>query len=314
MRRSTPDLRAALELAAERIVAYHVKQKPEDSDYDRRGRRRGSARGGARSMRRGSTSPAAARPIPVSVLMNAIPAKVAGVERLVMVTPDARRRGQPAGARRRAHRRRRRDLADRRRAGGRGARLRHRPDRAGRCRMRPRQRLGRRGQAAAFGVVGIDMVAGPSEIVVVADGRNDPQWIAADLLSQAEHDPSSQSILFTDDAAFARAVADGGRSARSASCRPPRSRAQSWDANGAIIVTADLVEAMPLVDRLAPEHLELALRRCRSAVRPGQPCRVGVPRPPHARSGRRLRRRARTTSCPPAAARASRRGCRCSIS
>jgi histidinol dehydrogenase len=109
-----------------------------------------------------------------------------------------------------------------------------------------------------YGVVGIDMVAGPSEIVVVADGANDPAWIAADLLSQAEHDPTSQSILFTDDAAFADAVATAverqlgtlstGRTART-----------SWTDNGAIVLVATLADAMPLVNRLAPEHLELAV-------------------------------------------------------
>jgi len=92
---------------------------------------------------------------------------------------------------------------------------------------------------------------------VVADGKNRADWIAADLLSQSEHDPTSQSILFTDDAAFARAVADEvdlqiGTLATSKVARA------AWDANGAIIVTASLEEALPLVDRLAPEHLELA--------------------------------------------------------
>ena len=101
------------------------------------------------------------------------------------------------------------------------------------------------------------MVAGPSEIVVVADRHNDPEWIAADLLSQAEHDPTSQSILLTDDADFARAVADAVDLQIGTLATANVARA-SWDANGAIIVTADLMEAMPLVDRLAPEHLELA--------------------------------------------------------
>jgi histidinol dehydrogenase len=109
-----------------------------------------------------------------------------------------------------------------------------------------------------YGVVGIDMVAGPSEIVVVADGANDPAWIAADLLSQAEHDPTSQSILFTDDAGFADAVAAAvetqlGRLQTEATART------SWGANGAIIVVERLDDALPLVDRLAPEHLQLAI-------------------------------------------------------
>jgi histidinol dehydrogenase len=109
-----------------------------------------------------------------------------------------------------------------------------------------------------YGVVGIDMVAGPSEIVVVADAKNDPEWIAADLLSQSEHDPTSQSILFTDDAAFARAVTEAVELQIGTLATAQVARA-AWDANGAIIVAATLDEAIPLVNRLAPEHLELAV-------------------------------------------------------
>jgi len=109
-----------------------------------------------------------------------------------------------------------------------------------------------------YGVVGIDMVAGPSEIVVVADGQNDPEWIAADLLSQAEHDPTSQSILFTDDAGFAEQVAKAVDRQIAELATGQVARA-SWDANGAIVIVPTLADAMPLVDRLAPEHLELAV-------------------------------------------------------
>ena len=112
--------------------------------------------------------------------------------------------------------------------------------------------------APVYGVVGIDMVAGPSEIVVVADGQNNPDWIAADLLSQAEHDPTSQSILFTDDAAFADAVAASVENWLNKLATGERARI-SWQANGAIILVPDLPSAMTLVDRLAPEHLELAV-------------------------------------------------------
>jgi histidinol dehydrogenase len=109
-----------------------------------------------------------------------------------------------------------------------------------------------------FGTVGIDMIAGPSEILVVADGANDPAWIAADLLSQAEHDTSAQSILITDDAAFADAVliaADGHLQTL------PRAEIarESWETHGAVIVVETLQDAVPLVDILAPEHLELAV-------------------------------------------------------
>jgi histidinol dehydrogenase len=109
-----------------------------------------------------------------------------------------------------------------------------------------------------FGVVGIDMVAGPSEIVVVADGENNPDWIAADLLSQAEHDPTSQSILFTDDAIFADAV-EASVEAKLRLLATGATARTSWHDNGAIIIVRDFAEAIPLVDRLAPEHLELAV-------------------------------------------------------
>jgi histidinol dehydrogenase len=109
-----------------------------------------------------------------------------------------------------------------------------------------------------YGVVGIDMVAGPSEIVVVADARNDPEWIAADLLSQAEHDTVTQSILFTDDHDFAHAVADAVERQIATLATGGVARA-AWDANGAIVLVDALVDALPLVDRLAPEHLQLAV-------------------------------------------------------
>ncbi|MES1975486.1 MAG: histidinol dehydrogenase [Pseudomonadota bacterium] len=251
-----PALRAALELAAERIATYHLKQKPEDSDtVDSTGARLG-ARWNA-IQHAGIYIPGGRAAYPSSVLMNAIPARVAGVERLVMVTPTPDGEVNPlvlaaahiAG------------VDEVWRIGGAQAiaALAY-----GTGRIKPVDVITGPGNAwvaeakrQLYGVVGIDMVAGPSEIVVVADGKNDPEWIAADLLSQAEHDPTSQSILFTDDADFARAVADAvdlqiGRLETAQVARA------SWDANGAIIVSADLAEAMPLVDRLAPEHLELA--------------------------------------------------------
>jgi histidinol dehydrogenase len=108
-----------------------------------------------------------------------------------------------------------------------------------------------------FGRVGIDSIAGPSEILVVADGANDPQWIAADLLSQAEHDASSQSILITDDAAFASAVA-AEIDRQLAGLDRGSIASASWRDHGAIIVVANLADAPPLVDAIAPEHLEIA--------------------------------------------------------
>jgi histidinol dehydrogenase len=109
-----------------------------------------------------------------------------------------------------------------------------------------------------FGTVGIDMIAGPSEILVVADGNNDPAWIAADLLSQAEHDSAAQAILITDDRSFADNVAAAVD--RHLAGLPRQSiAAESWRAHGAIITVKSWDEAVPLVDRIAPEHLELAL-------------------------------------------------------
>jgi histidinol dehydrogenase len=109
-----------------------------------------------------------------------------------------------------------------------------------------------------FGTVGIDMIAGPSEILVVADRHNDPRWIAADLLSQAEHDGAAQSILVTDDAAFAAQVEAVVEHYLVSLPRERIARA-SWEAYGAILLVADWVEAAALIDRIAPEHLELAL-------------------------------------------------------
>jgi histidinol dehydrogenase len=251
------DLRDALELAAARIAAYHEKQKPQDSDStDAAGVRLGARWRPVDAA--GLYVPGGRAAYPSSVLMNAIPAKVAGVERIAMVTPTPNGEINPlvlaaaqiAG------------IEEIWRVGGAQAvaALAY-----GTERIRPVDVVTGPGNAwvaeakrQLYGVVGIDMVAGPSEIVVVADGRNDPEWTAADLLSQSEHDPTSQSILFTDDAAFADAVAAAverqiRRLSTSAVARA------SWDANGAIILVSALEEALPLVDRLAPEHLELAV-------------------------------------------------------
>jgi histidinol dehydrogenase len=195
---------------------------------------------------------------PSSVLMNAIPARVAGVDRLVMVTPTPDGIVNPlvlaaaslAG------------IDEVWRIGGAQAiaALAYGTDR-----IRPVDVIVGPGNAwvaeakrQLYGVVGIDMVAGPSEIVVVADKDNDPAWIAADLLSQAEHDPTSQSILFTDDEEFADAVAAEVETQLSRLQTEATARA-SWVANGAIITVAGLAEVAALSDRLAPEHLELAV-------------------------------------------------------
>ncbi|MCJ8158909.1 histidinol dehydrogenase [Sphingomonas sp. LaA6.9] len=251
------ELRIALELAAARIGDFHEKQRPQDSEsVDSAGVRLGSRWRGVDAA--GVYVPGGRAAYPSSVLMNAIPAKVAGVERLVMVTPTPNGAVNPlvlAAA----------SLAgvdEVWRIGGAQAiaALAY-----GTERIRPVDVVTGPGNAwvaeakrQLYGVVGIDMVAGPSEIVVVADGANDPDWIAADLLSQAEHDPTSQSILFTDDAGFADRVADAVERALSQLSTEATART-SWSNNGAIVVVPTLADAIPLCDRLAPEHLELAV-------------------------------------------------------
>ena len=252
-----PDLRAALELAHARITAYHEKQRPADSDATDAAGVRTGARWRAVDAA-GIYVPGGRAAYPSSVLMNAIPARVAGVERLVMVTPTPEGAVNPlvlaaaalVGA------------DELWRIGGAQAiaALAYGTERIRAVDVvtGPGNAWVAEAKRQLYGVVGIDMVAGPSEIVVVADRQNDPEWIAADLLSQSEHDPTSQSVLFTDDAAFARAVAEAVDMQIGTLATAKVARA-AWDANGAIVVTGSLDEAMPLVNRLAPEHLELAV-------------------------------------------------------
>ncbi len=257
LERLDPELRAALEFAAERIRAYHAGQRPADSEMtDAAGVRMGARWRPVEAA--GLYVPGGRASYPSSVLMNAIPAKVAGVERIAMVTPTPGGALNPlvlAAA----------EIAGVDEVWPVGGAQAIAALAYGTRRIRPVDVIVGPGNAwvaeakrQLYGVVGIDMVAGPSEIVVVADSGSDPEWIAADLLSQAEHDPTSQSILFTDDAALANAVARAvehrlGRLATEATARA------SWNANGAIILLGSLDEAPPLVDRLAPEHLELAV-------------------------------------------------------
>ena len=252
-----PALLAALRLAADRITAYHAQQRPQDSDAtDAAGVRMGARWRAVDAA--GLYVPGGRAAYPSSVLMNAIPAKVAGVGRLVIATPTPDGRINPlvlaaaeiAGA----------DEVWRIGGAQAIAALAY-----GTARIAPVDVVVGPGNAwvaeakrQLYGVVGIDMVAGPSEIVVVADKNNDPSWIAADLLSQAEHDPTSQSILLTDDATFANAVA-AAVEAELATLPADAAARASWSANGAIVIVPTLAEAMPLVDRLAPEHLELAV-------------------------------------------------------
>jgi histidinol dehydrogenase len=252
-----PDLRSALELAATRIRAYHENQRPSDSDsIDEAGVRLGARWRAVDAA--GVYVPGGRAAYPSSVLMNAIPARVAGVDRLVMVTPTPGGVVNPlvlaaaalAG------------VDEVWRIGGAQAvaALAYGTDQIAPVDVitGPGNAWVAEAKRQLYGVVGIDMVAGPSEIVVVADGQSNPDWIAADLLSQAEHDPTSQSILFTDDVAFADAVAEAveaqlGTLATEATART------SWETNGAIILVQNLAQTPPLIDQLAPEHLELSV-------------------------------------------------------
>ncbi|WBO22413.1 histidinol dehydrogenase [Sphingomonas abietis] len=252
-----PALRDAIELAAERIRTYHAAQKPADRDStDAAGVRLGARWSPVESA--GLYVPGGRAAYPSSVLMNAIPAKVAGVGRLAMVTPTPGGVINPlvlAAA----------EIAgvdEVWRIGGAQAvaALAYGTDRIAPVDVivGPGNAWVAEAKRQLYGRVGIDMVAGPSEIVVIADGDNDPEWIAADLLSQAEHDPTSQSILFTDDAGFGDAVADAV-TRQLTTLATAATAATSWADNGAIIVVPTLADATPLCDRLAPEHLELAV-------------------------------------------------------
>ncbi|HVH74017.1 MAG TPA: histidinol dehydrogenase [Stellaceae bacterium] len=248
---------AALALAAERIESFHRRQLPPALDY------RDDA--GVRLALRwrpiaavGLYVPGGTAAYPSSVLMNAIPARVAGVGRLAMTapTPDGVVNPLVLAAARLV------GIDEIYRVGGAQAIA------AFACGTQSIARVdkivgpGNAYVAAAkrhvFGRVGIDMIAGPSEILVVADRDNDPAWIAADLLSQAEHDIAAQAILLTDDAEFAAAVE---RSVERHLQSLPRAEiaARSWRDFGAVLIVRDWEEAAALVDRLAPEHLELAL-------------------------------------------------------
>ena len=252
-----PDLRAALELAAERIAAYHATQRPQDRDEtDAAGVRLGARWNAVDAA--GLYVPGGRAAYPSSVLMNAIPARVAGVERIVIVTPTPHGEINPlvlAAARIAG-------VSEVWRIGGAQAiaALAYGTEKIAPVDVvvGPGNAWVAEAKRQLYGVVGIDMVAGPSEIVVVADGRNDPEWIAADLLSQAEHDPTSQSILFTDDDCFSGQVATAIERQIPLLATAKVAR-ESWDENGAIITVPSLDAAMPLVDRLAPEHLQLAV-------------------------------------------------------
>ncbi|RID93269.1 histidinol dehydrogenase [Gemmobacter lutimaris] len=249
--------RAALELAAERIRAYHSRQMPEDAEWQ-------DASGATLGWRwtpvsaAGLYVPGGLASYPSSVLMNAIPAKVAGVERLVIacptpggaVNPLVLLAAQLAGV----------DTVYRIGGAQAIAALAY-----GTATIHPVDKITGPGNAfvaaakrRVFGKVGIDMIAGPSEILVIADAGGDPDWIALDLLSQAEHDQSAQAILVTPDAGVARAVTEAVERQLQVLERREIAGA-SWRDFGAVIVTRDLGEAAALSNRVAPEHLELCV-------------------------------------------------------
>ena len=253
----SPEDRAALELAAERIRAYHVRQLPEAHRWtDPEGAELGWRWTPVTAA--GLYVPGGLASYPSSVLMNAIPAKVAGVARLVVACPTPGGVVNPlvlfaarlAGV----------DTVYR--VGGAQAIA---AMAYGTATIAPVDKITGPGNAyvaaakrRVFGRVGIDMIAGPSEILIIADRDNDPDWLALDLLSQAEHDESAQAILVTDDADFGRAVAAAVE--KRLETLPRRAIAgASWRDYGAVIIVRDLAEAAGLSNRVAPEHLELCV-------------------------------------------------------
>ncbi len=251
------ELRDALVLAADRIRAYHKAQLPADRDYtDNIGVRMGARWQPVDAA--GLYVPGGRASYPSSLLMNAIPAKVAGVERLAVVTPTPRGVINPLVLAA-AHLA---EVDEVWRVGGAQAvgALAY-----GTERIAPVDVITGPGNAwvaeakrQLYGVVGIDMVAGPSEILVIADNKNDPEWIAADLLSQAEHDPNAQSILITDDEKFAWQVEDRV-DVQSSMLSTMKTARASWDSHGVMIVVETLDQAIPLANRLAAEHVALAV-------------------------------------------------------
>lgn len=253
----SPEDCAALEMAAQRIRAYHERQMPQDAAWT-------DAAGAQLGWRwtpvsaAGLYVPGGLASYPSSVLMNAIPAKVAGVQRLVVACPTPGGVVNPlvllasriAGV----------DVVYRIGGAQAIAALAY-----GTATIAPVDKITGPGNAyvaaakrRVFGRVGIDMIAGPSEILVIADRDNDPDWVALDLLSQAEHDESAQSILITDDAGFGQAVASAVDK-RLETLQRRAIAGASWAQNGAVITVRNLAEAAALSNRVAPEHLELCV-------------------------------------------------------
>ena len=247
-------VREAIAFAAARIGAYHARQRPADQAFtDEAGVELGWRWTALEAV--GIYVPGGRAAYPSTVLMNAVPAKVAGVERIAMVTPPGRLQPAVLAAAKEA------GVTEIWRVGGAQAvaALAY-----GAGPIKPVDKIVGPGNAyvtaakrRVYGTVGIDALAGPSEIVVVADGANRADWIAADLLSQAEHDPAAQSILITDDEAFAAAV-EAEVQAQLATLTTGEDAAASWRDHGAVVI-APMDEAPRLVDLIAPEHVEFAM-------------------------------------------------------
>ncbi|MDP1616760.1 histidinol dehydrogenase [Phenylobacterium sp.] len=248
------EVREAIDFAAARIRSYHERQRPADARFtDEAGVEMGWRWTPIEAV--GIYVPGGRAAYPSTVLMNAVPAAVAGVSRIAMVTPPGRLQPAVLAAAKAA------GVTEIWRVGGAQAvaALAY-----GAGPIAPVDKIVGPGNAfvtaakrRVYGVVGIDALAGPSEIVVVADAQNRPDWIAADLLSQAEHDPAAQSILITDDTAFAAQV-EAQVEAQIATLSTGAVAEASWRDHGAVII-APLDQTPALVDRLAPEHVEFAV-------------------------------------------------------
>lgn len=246
-----PKVREAIAFAARRIRAYHERQRPADQRWtDEAGVELGWRWGALESV--GVYVPGGRAAYPSTVLMNCVPASVAGVDRIAMVTPPGKLQPAVLAAAAEA------GVTEIWRIGGAQAvaALAY-----GAGPIRPVDKIVGPGNAYVtaakrrlYGVVGIDALAGPSEIVVVADADNDPEWIAGDLLSQAEHDPAAQSILITDDEDLAAKVEEAVQR-RLKTLATGEDAAASWRDHGAVII-APLAHSPALVDAIAPEHVE----------------------------------------------------------
>ena len=249
-----PAVRDAIAFAADRIRSYHLRQRPADLRFtDDAGVELGWRWTPRDAV--GIYGPGGRAAYPSTVLMNAVPAAAAGVSRIAMVTPPGKLQPAVLAAAKTA------GVSEIWRVGGAQAvaALAY-----GAGPIQPVDKIVGPGNAyvtaakrRVYGTVGIDALAGPSEIVVVADGANNPAWIAADLMAQAEHDEAAQSILITDDDAFAARV-EAELHAQLTTLSTGVDAAASWRDHGAIVI-APLSEAPRLVDRIAPEHVEFAV-------------------------------------------------------